>query len=76
MIGAIIGDMVGSIYEFRNYKATGFESFLSPSAHFTDDTIMIISDVYVDGESISNIMITKGYAVPYRLRNEYKDLCE
>ena len=43
MIGAIIGDMVGSIYEFRNYKATDFEPFLSPSAHFTDDTIMSIA---------------------------------
>ena len=43
MIGAIIGDMVGSIYEFRNYKATDFEPFLSPSAHFTDDTIMTIA---------------------------------
>ena len=43
MIGAIIGDMVGSIYEFRNYKATDFEPFLSPSAYFTDDTIMTIA---------------------------------
>jgi len=43
MLGAIIGDMVGSIYEFRNYKATDFEPFLSPSAHFTDDTIMTIA---------------------------------
>jgi ADP-ribosyl-[dinitrogen reductase] hydrolase len=43
MLGAIIGDMVGSIYEFRNYKATYFEPFLSRSAYFTDDTIMTIA---------------------------------
>jgi len=43
VIGAIIGDMVGSIYEFRNYKATDFEPFLSRSAYFTDDTIMTIA---------------------------------
>ena len=43
MIGAIIGDVVGSIYEFRNYKATDFEPFISPSSHFTDDTIMTIA---------------------------------
>jgi len=36
----------------------------------------IVSDVYVDGESVSNLMITKGYAVPYHLRNKYKELCE
>ena len=27
MIGAIIGDTVGSIYEFENYKAKNFELF-------------------------------------------------
>ena len=43
MLGAIIGDIVGSIYEFRNYKATDFEPFLSRSAYFTDDTIMTIA---------------------------------
>ena len=39
MIGAIIGDTVGSIYEFENYKAKNFELFpdgVSP----TDDSIL------------------------------------
>ena len=43
MIGAIIGDMVGSVYEFSNYKATDFKPFFSPRAFFTDDTIMTVA---------------------------------
>ena len=42
MIGAIIGDMVGSIYEFDNIKTKDFP-FFSPKSHFTDDTVMTIA---------------------------------
>lgn len=37
MIGAIAGDIIGSVYERRNIKTTGFELF-SPGSTFTDDT--------------------------------------
>lgn len=39
MLGAIIGDIVGSIYEFNNIKTKEFE-FWSKDAFFTDDTVM------------------------------------
>jgi ADP-ribosylglycohydrolase len=39
MIGAIIGDVVGSIYEFNNIKTKEFQLFKKEST-FTDDTIM------------------------------------
>ena len=39
MIGAIVGDIVGSIYEFDNHKSKDFELF-SKDAFFTDDTVM------------------------------------
>lgn len=38
MIGAIIGDVVGSRFEFENYRGTDFELF-HPDCSFTDDTI-------------------------------------
>lgn len=38
MIGAIIGDIVGSRFEFNNYRPTDFESFTEEST-FTDDTV-------------------------------------
>lgn len=38
MIGAIIGDIAGSIYEWHNIKTTDFE-LQNKSAKFTDDTV-------------------------------------
>lgn len=40
--GAIIGDIVGSIYEFDNIKSKNFP-FWSYNAFFTDDTVMTIA---------------------------------
>lgn len=41
--GAILGDLVGSSYEFKNpIKSREFD-FYSPENHFTDDTIMTIA---------------------------------
>ncbi len=39
MIGAVIGDVVGSRFEFHNYLSKEFD-FLSPGCEFTDDTVM------------------------------------
>jgi len=53
MIGAIVGDIVGSIYEFNNHKSKDFELF-GEGCSFTDDTVhtiavaewMMIKDYY------------------------------
>lgn len=42
MIGAIIGDIVGSVHEPRNTKSTDFPLFVTRS-HFTDDTVLTIA---------------------------------
>ncbi|HOP56879.1 MAG TPA: ADP-ribosylglycohydrolase family protein [Bacillota bacterium] len=42
MIGAIIGDIVGSVYEFNNIKTKDFELF-KKNCFFTDDTVMTIA---------------------------------
>jgi ADP-ribosylglycohydrolase len=42
MLGAIIGDIVGSIYEFCNTKSTNFQMFTSFSS-YTDDTVMTLA---------------------------------
>ena len=39
MIGAVIGDIVGSRFEFHNHKSKEFPLFAANS-HFTDDTVM------------------------------------
>ena len=42
MIGAIIGDIVGSRFEFNNYRKKDFELF-SKRCFFTDDTVMSLA---------------------------------
>ena len=42
MLGAIVGDIVGSIYEFQNTKSTRF-NLLTPWSHFTDDSVMTLA---------------------------------
>lgn len=43
MLGSIIGDIVGSVYEFNNFKSKGFEPFFHERARFTDDTVCTIA---------------------------------
>lgn len=42
MIGAIVGDIVGSRFEWKNYKGKDFELF-TDQCSFTDDTVMSIA---------------------------------
>ena len=42
MIGAIIGDIAGSRFEWHNIKTKEFE-FLTHKCHFTDDTVMSLA---------------------------------
>ena len=42
MIGAIIGDIIGSVYEWNNIKSTDFPLFTEKS-RFTDDSVLTIA---------------------------------
>ena len=42
MLGAIIGDIIGSVYEFHNTKRKDFHLF-TPRSRFTDDTVMTLA---------------------------------
>src|SRR5438270_5603915 len=42
MLGAIVGDIVGSVYEVRNLKSTDFPLFRRES-RFTDDTVLTVA---------------------------------
>lgn len=50
MLGAIAGDMVGSVYEFNNNRTKTFPLF-TPKTTFTDDTILsvAVADVLLHG---------------------------
>ena len=42
MLGALVGDIIGSMYEFHNTKRTDFELFPEGS-RFTDDSVMTLA---------------------------------
>lgn len=42
MIGAIAGDIIGSVYEWDNIKTKQFDLF-SPECFFTDDTVLTVA---------------------------------
>jgi len=51
MLGAIAGDVIGSIYEFANTNATDFSLF-DPPRFFTDDTVLTVAvaDALMSGQ--------------------------
>ena len=57
MLGAIIGDIVGSIYEFDNIKTKDFNLFTN-EMFFTDDTVMTIAiaDAIMNGGQHENFI--------------------
>ena len=59
MLGAILGDIVGSPFEFdhNNYKHTDFP-LLSEKSHFTDDTVMTaaVAVGLIDGKGLPEEM--------------------
>ena len=42
MLGALVGDIIGSLYEFCNTKSTDFDLFCGAST-FTDDSVMTLA---------------------------------
>lgn len=42
VLGALVGDIIGSVYEFQNTKSTDFELF-TPWSKFTDDSVMTLA---------------------------------
>ncbi len=43
MLGAVAGDIIGSVYERQNVKTPDFEPLFHPSARFTDDTVLSVA---------------------------------
>ena len=72
MLGAIIGDTVGSRFEFDNYRAKDFELF-TRDCELTDDSIMTLAvmeimqkRIYNDKDAIIDTFKKWGRAYPYR----------
>ena len=64
MLGAIAGDIIGSIYEFVNFKEYDFPLF-SEDSFFTDDSVLTVAvaDALIHNLDIAKTM--KSYALKY-----------
>lgn len=75
MIGAIIGDIVGSRFEYDNIKIKDFELF-TDDCHFTDDTVLTVAvaGALIDGGRPSYSQLQKSAKVWLRgLAKKYPD---
>lgn len=69
MIGAIVGDIIGSVYENKlswlSSKRVDFEPLFSPKARFTDDTVLTVAlaDALLHGLDFTEAM--KDYYARY-----------
>ncbi len=66
MIGAVIGDMIGSVYEHNNVKTTSFPLF-SYGSNYTDDTVLTvaIADCLLNNRSYVEALKEYGQRYPY-----------
>jgi ADP-ribosylglycohydrolase len=65
MLGAIAGDIIGSVYESNNVKRTDFEPLFHPLSHPTDDTILTLAVA-------EWILEGAGEDLPKRLKNWFR----
>ena len=65
MLGAIAGDIIGSVYEHQPIKTTDFPLFQSRS-RFTDDTVLTvaIADAIIKNNDYKSALKTYGQAYP------------
>jgi ADP-ribosylglycohydrolase len=67
MLGAIIGDIIGSVHEGMGTKTKDFPLFI-PGSTFTDDTVLTVavSDWILTGEDLTDILRSYYLAYPDR----------
>ena len=72
MYGAIIGDIVGSRFEFNNYLSKKFE-FMTPRCYFTDDTVMTcaVAQALMDSKADFSDLQEKAVAALQRIGQKY-----
>ena len=72
MIGAILGDIIGSRFEFHNYLGKDFE-LLIPRCRFTDDTVMTcaVAQALMDSKEDFSDLSEKAVAAMQRIGRQY-----
>jgi len=65
MLGALVGDIVGSVYERNNHRSKVFPLF-SPACTFTDDSVLTVAlaEAILDGTVYAGVMRAYGKRYP------------
>ncbi|HLY09824.1 MAG TPA: ADP-ribosylglycohydrolase family protein [Planctomycetota bacterium] len=65
MLGALVGDIVGSVYEWSNHRSKTFPLF-SPACIFTDDSVLTVAlaESILDGSDYAVVMRAYGRRYP------------
>ncbi len=65
MLGALVGDIVGSVYEWNNHRSKDFPLF-NPACMFTDDSVLTIAlaEAILEGTDYAAIMRAYGKRYP------------
>lgn len=65
MLGALVGDVVGSVYEWNNHRSKDFPLF-SPASIFTDDSVLTVAlaEAILDGSDYAVVMRAYGKRYP------------
>ena len=64
MLGAIAGDVIGSVYEARPIKSTDFPLF-NPGSTFTDDTVLTVAVAYSILKKVDYVTAFKRFGNKY-----------
>ena len=67
MLGAIAGDVIGSVHEFKGTKSMDFELF-TPGSRFTDDTVLAVAvaDCLLNGKDYVDAFHEYFLAYPHK----------
>lgn len=67
LLGAIAGDVIGSVYEFHPVKSLDFPLFVDRISKYTDDTVMTVAnaDWLLTGDELTGIMSEYGNRYPF-----------
>ena len=67
MLGAIAGDIIGSVFEANNFKHTTFLPIFQPGSSYTDDSVLTLAtaDVLLYGGSYTDVYQVYARRYPY-----------
>jgi ADP-ribosylglycohydrolase len=65
MLGGVVGDVVGSVYEWNNHRSKKFPLFI-PGSAFTDDSVLTVAlaEAILEGSDFASVMRRYGQRYP------------